>query len=110
MNREIHVRICGRLRAKFPGPTRREETDLCQTGLRRWGESPANRHREATVTAPLLDSTRDYAPNGVSERNRLQQLCRIEAALFDRVRSRFPLQPDKSARRATCSCSIASNG
>jgi len=37
---------------------REEETELCQTGLRRWGESPANRHREATVTAPLLDSTR----------------------------------------------------
>ena len=28
-----------------------------QTGLRRRGESHANRHREATVTAPLLDST-----------------------------------------------------
>jgi uncharacterized protein YbjT (DUF2867 family) len=27
------------------------------TGLRRRGESPANCHREATVTAPLLDST-----------------------------------------------------
>ena len=47
---------------------REEETEPCQTGLRRWGESPANRHREATVTAPLLDSTRDftnYAPAGV---------------------------------------------
>ena len=37
---------------------RGEETELSQTGLRRRGESPANRHREATVTAPLLDSTR----------------------------------------------------
>jgi queuine tRNA-ribosyltransferase len=36
---------------------RGEETELSQTGLRRRGESPANRHREATVTAPLLDST-----------------------------------------------------
>src|SRR5215471_14566877 len=36
---------------------RGEETGLCQTGLRWWGESPSNRHREATVTAPLLDST-----------------------------------------------------
>jgi len=36
---------------------REEETELSQTGLRRRGESPANRHREATVTAPLLDST-----------------------------------------------------
>src|SRR5215469_3565078 len=36
---------------------REEETELRQTGMRRRGESPANRHREATVTAPLLDST-----------------------------------------------------
>ena len=40
---------------------RGEETELSQTGLRRRGESPANRHREATVTAPLLDSTHDPA-------------------------------------------------
>src|SRR5262249_25142703 len=39
---------------------REEETELCQTGLRRRGESPANRHREANVTAPLLDSTRHF--------------------------------------------------
>ena len=38
-------------------PVREEETELSQTGLSRRGESPANRHREATVTAPLLDST-----------------------------------------------------
>src|SRR5580765_2949428 len=37
---------------------REEETELCQTGLRRRGESSASAsHREATVTAPLLDST-----------------------------------------------------
>src|SRR5262249_3064961 len=36
---------------------REEETELSQTGLRRRGESPANCHREATVNAPLLDST-----------------------------------------------------
>ena len=36
---------------------REEETGLRQTGLRRQGESPANCHREATFTAPLLDST-----------------------------------------------------
>src|ERR1700746_3553079 len=41
MNREVHVRICGRLGAKFPGPTRQQETELCQTGLRRRGESSA---------------------------------------------------------------------
>src|SRR5438105_5959134 len=34
-----------------------EEPELSQTGLRRRGENPANRHRKATVTAPLLDST-----------------------------------------------------
>ena len=47
------------VRAPAPDPTdeREEETELSQTGLRRRGESPANRHREATVTAPLLDST-----------------------------------------------------
>jgi hypothetical protein len=38
---------------------REEETELSQTGLRRRGESPTNRHREATVTAPLLDSTQN---------------------------------------------------
>ena len=27
MNREVHVRICGRLGAKFPGPTRRRRGD-----------------------------------------------------------------------------------
>ena len=37
---------------------REEETEPSQTGLRRRGESPVNRPREATVTAPLLDSTR----------------------------------------------------
>jgi hypothetical protein len=41
---------------------REEETELSQTGLRRRGESPAHRHREATVTAPLLDSTQTPLP------------------------------------------------
>ena len=36
---------------------REEETELSQTGLRRPGENLTNRHREANVTAPLLDST-----------------------------------------------------
>ena len=43
---------------------REEETELSQTGLRRRGESPDHRHREATVTAPLLDST--HSP-GINE-------------------------------------------
>ena len=38
---------------------REEETEPSQTGMRRRGKSPANRHREATVTAPLLDSTQN---------------------------------------------------
>ena len=36
---------------------REEETGPRQTGLRRPGENLTNGHREATVTAPLLDST-----------------------------------------------------
>src|SRR5438552_11894107 len=36
---------------------REQETELRQTGLRRRGESLANRHRETKVTAPVLDST-----------------------------------------------------
>src|SRR5205807_10214351 len=36
---------------------REQETEPCQTGLRRRGESLANRHWETTVTAPFLDST-----------------------------------------------------
>jgi len=35
----------------------KKETELCQTGLSRPGENLTNRHREAKVTAPLLDST-----------------------------------------------------
>ncbi len=57
MNREVHVRICGRLGVQFPGPTRQEETEPRQTGLRRPGENLTNCHRETNVTAPLLDST-----------------------------------------------------
>src|SRR6266705_4790723 len=34
-----------------------EDTGSRQTGLRRRGENPANRHREAKVTAPLLASS-----------------------------------------------------
>jgi len=73
MNREVHVRICGRLGAKFPGPTRQEETELSQTGLRRRGESPANRHREATVTAPLLDSTHRVLSGTAGSRKLMRQ-------------------------------------
>src|SRR5215813_14372033 len=37
---------------------REQETELRQTGLRRRCESFVNSHRETTVTAPVLDSTR----------------------------------------------------
>jgi hypothetical protein len=29
MNREVHIRICGRLGVKVPGPTRREPLLFC---------------------------------------------------------------------------------
>ena len=51
---------------------REEETELSQTGLRRRGESPANRHRKATVTAPLLDSTHWPNRNDFSESSTLK--------------------------------------
>src|SRR5262250_835871 len=37
---------------------REQETESSQTGLRGHDESPVNNHREATATAPVLDSTR----------------------------------------------------
>jgi hypothetical protein len=37
---------------------REQETELRLIGLRRARESKPNRHREATATAPVLDSTR----------------------------------------------------
>ena len=36
---------------------REQETESCQTGVRRRSESSANSHREAKATAPVLDST-----------------------------------------------------
>src|SRR5215472_15416688 len=57
MNREVHVRICGRLGARFPGPTRQQETEPSPTGLRRRRESFVSGHRETKTTAPVLDST-----------------------------------------------------
>jgi hypothetical protein len=41
---------------------REEETEPSQTGLRRPGENLTHRHREANVTAPLLDSTHFVPP------------------------------------------------
>ena len=39
---------------------REQETESSQTGLRRAMRKHPNSHREATATAPVLDSTRDY--------------------------------------------------
>src|ERR1039457_6220273 len=53
---------------------REQETEPCQTGLRRRRESAVKSHREITATAPVLDSTRHYtqnARNRDSECNRL---------------------------------------
>src|SRR5215470_13027476 len=87
------ARIWERLGARFPGPTRQEETELSQTGMRRRGESPANRHREATVTAPLLDST----PNPT-----------IEYAGFrgHRVQNRVIALAEVNDLSRLCSCGI----
>src|ERR1035437_8921495 len=40
---------------------REQETEPCQTGLRRRRESAVKSHREITATAPVLDSTPHYA-------------------------------------------------
>jgi hypothetical protein len=44
---------------------REEETEPSQTGLRRPGENLTHRHREANVTAPLLDSTQTDQSLGI---------------------------------------------
>jgi hypothetical protein len=42
---------------------REQETESWQTGLRWWGESRTNNHRESNATAPVLDSTRPVVSN-----------------------------------------------
>ena len=61
---------------------REEETELRQTGLRRRGESPATCHRKATVTAPLLDSTRHSTQNPSPL---CEQSCKFANACLDGV-------------------------
>ena len=46
---------------------REQETELCQTGLRRVMRKHPNSHREANATAPVLDSTRDSAFRPLTE-------------------------------------------
>jgi hypothetical protein len=43
---------------------REQETELRQTGLRRVKRKHPNSHREATATAPVLDSTRHCTNHG----------------------------------------------
>src|SRR5439155_16385419 len=67
---------------------REEETEPSQTGLRRRGESPVNRHREATVTAPLLDSTHRGASgvhSGVSAIAVITHLIDRFVSIYSRV-------------------------
>jgi ion channel len=45
---------------------REEETEPSQIGLRRPGENLTHRHREANVTAPLLDSTQQRGKKGLA--------------------------------------------
>jgi hypothetical protein len=52
---------------------REQETEPCQTGLRRRRESSATGHREATATAPVLDSTR--FPGGVALHPATRRKC-----------------------------------
>ena len=42
---------------------REQETEPSQTGLRPRRESVVSSHRETKATAPVLDSTREYAHN-----------------------------------------------
>src|SRR5579864_6656290 len=80
---------------------REEETELCQTGLRRRGESSAHRHREATVTAPLLDSTPHSAQNpSMSAIAWLQQLSRIPAPVGENPQKEFRTRPFPSQHPA----------
>src|SRR5499427_3856951 len=53
---------------------REQETELRQTGLRRRCESFVNSHRETTVTAPVLDSTRHYTHRPVPDNVHLESL------------------------------------
>ena len=54
----------GNLHVRFV--EREQETEPSQTGLRRRRESAINSHRETKATAPVLDSTRDFAQNRLS--------------------------------------------
>ena len=59
MSREAQVRICERLGAKFPGPTRQQETERSQIGLRWRGENHVE-YPPGNHTAPALDATRQF--------------------------------------------------
>jgi len=60
------------VRAPVPDPTdeRQQETEPCQTGLRRRCESLVNSHRETKATAPVLDSTHNQICGAASYSHR----------------------------------------
>src|ERR1017187_9312585 len=64
---------------------REQETEPCQTGLRRRRESAVKSHREITATAPVLDSTRQCTQNPISGSKRviawLRKLSRLVSQL-----------------------------
>jgi hypothetical protein len=57
---------------------REQETELRQAGLRRVTRKRPNSHREAKVTAPVLDSTRDYTHLSFQEGDLSEMACSLQ--------------------------------
>ena len=76
---------------------REQETEPCQTGLRRRRESFVSSHRETTVTAPVLDSTQN-ARNRDSECNGISTVVRLRL----RARELHQLVGLRSGKRLRC--------
>src|SRR5215831_4069931 len=89
---------------------REQETEPCQTGLRRRRESTVNSHREAKATAPVLDSTPDFTHRprgkkfsccfnaGCGAKNLIPQ--RLDIPDYDRKTRRQSQKEDSVANRA----------
>ena len=78
MNREVHVRICGRLGAKFPGPTRPEFlTSKTITSEPTFGKA------KPSTRAKWLPSKTLKVP-GLNLERKLQVACR-QMAVRDRM-------------------------
>ena len=66
----LHATFCGsRVRETAPATRWKRKQHHVKPGLRRPGESLTNRHREATVAAPLLDSTQNAGQAASSAKN-----------------------------------------